>query len=131
MRNNLSLGERIFTARRRVNASQDDIAAACDTTRQQVSKWERGKAVPDILETLTLARYTRTPLEWFVEDLVIDLCAPGESNPEPAESRSAAAQGSFFDLWESDGPEGVLLDLVAIERGAAERYVRESELLAS
>lgn len=72
MQNTLTLAERILTARKRVRASQDDIAAVCDATRQQVGKWEHGRAVPDLIQVLRLARYTNQPLDWFTADL--DLC---------------------------------------------------------
>ena len=104
MRSKLSLGERITIARKRVGATQDAVAEICDTTRQQVSKWERGTAVPDLVQALVMARYLKTDLQWLIEDLAIDLCAPWELNPQPADCRSVAVQRSLFDDdWDSGG----------------------------
>jgi transcriptional regulator with XRE-family HTH domain len=91
MRSQLTLGERIVTARRRAGVTQKDIAVRCDTTRQQVGKWEKGIAVPDVVELLKLADYTRLPLEFFTADLLIDL------SDQPDTQRSCSA-GYWFDL---------------------------------
>jgi transcriptional regulator with XRE-family HTH domain len=87
MRSKLTLGERIIVARSRVGAKQGDIAAICGTTRQQVSKWERGTAVPDLIQTVKMAQYLGSGLDWFIEDLVIDLTdhAPRKPSRDPAQ----------------------------------------------
>ena len=46
--------------------TQDDIAEACNVTRQAVSKWENGKTQPDI-QTLSMLAST---LEVSEEDLI-------------------------------------------------------------
>ena len=73
MSDKLTLGERIHAARRRVNASQEELAAALEVSRQLVSKWERDDSVPDLVQVLRLADYTRTTLSWFADDLIDNL----------------------------------------------------------
>ena len=44
----MNLGEHIFRHRSRLGWSQDRLAAALEVSRQSVSKWETGAAVPDL-----------------------------------------------------------------------------------
>lgn len=70
IRSRLDLGERIHTARRRAHANQGDLADALNVSRQLIGKWERGEAVPDVLELIRIAVYTRTSIDWFTEGLI-------------------------------------------------------------
>lgn len=67
------IGDNIRFYRRKNQLTQDDIAAACNVTRQAVSKWENGKTQPDI-QTLSMIAST---LEVSEEDLIY-----GPSNSE-------------------------------------------------
>lgn len=60
------IGDNIKFYRRKNQLTQDDIAAACNVTRQAVSKWENGKTQPDI-QTLSMIAST---LEVSEEDLI-------------------------------------------------------------
>lgn len=60
------IGDNIKFYRRKNQLTQDDIAAACNVTRQAVSKWENGKTQPDI-QTLSMLAGT---LEVSEEDLI-------------------------------------------------------------
>lgn len=44
----MKLGERIYRLRTEKNLSQEALAALLDVSRQSVSKWETGAAVPDL-----------------------------------------------------------------------------------
>ena len=60
------IGDNIKFYRKKNQLTQDDIAAACNVTRQAVSKWENGKTQPDI-QTLSMLAIT---LEVSEEDLI-------------------------------------------------------------
>ena len=60
------IGDNIKFYRKKNQLTQDDIAAACNVTRQTVSKWENGKTQPDI-QTLSMLAGT---LEVSEEDLI-------------------------------------------------------------
>ena len=60
------MGDNIKFYRKKNQLTQDDIAAACNVTRQAVSKWENGKTQPDI-QTLSMLAST---LEVSEEDLI-------------------------------------------------------------
>lgn len=80
MNTTLTLSECIRIARRRAELDQDQLAARVGVSRQLVSKWERGKSIPDIVQTARLAHATQTPVAWFTD--VIDL-TDGSEQGEP------------------------------------------------
>ena len=43
-----NIGEKLYELRRNNNMSQEQIADLLDVSRQSISKWERGDAIPDI-----------------------------------------------------------------------------------
>ena len=63
------IGDNIKFYRKKNQLTQDDIAEACNVTRQAVSKWENGKTQPDI-QTLSMLAST---LEVSEEDLIYGL----------------------------------------------------------
>ena len=60
------IGDNIKFYRKKNQLTQDDLAEACNVTRQAVSKWENGKTQPDI-QTLSMLAST---LEVSEEDLI-------------------------------------------------------------
>ena len=62
------IGDNIKFYRKKNQLTQDDIAEACNVTRQAVSKWENGKTQPDI-QTLSMLAST---LEVSEEDLIYE-----------------------------------------------------------
>ena len=53
----MNYSEKIYELRRRENISQEALAASVGTTRQQVSRWECGSAVPNPKYSYALAAY--------------------------------------------------------------------------
>ena len=51
------IGDNIKFYRKKNQLTQDDIAEACNVTRQAVSKWEQGETVPDIEKCDRLASF--------------------------------------------------------------------------
>lgn len=61
----MSIGERITELRKQQNLSQGQLASALDISRQAVSKWENGVAVPDALKMIHLAEILDTDIEYL------------------------------------------------------------------
>lgn len=70
------IGDNIKFYRKKNQLTQDDIAEACNVTRQAVSKWENGKTQPDI-QTLSMLAST---LEVSEEDLIYGAVRFGEKD---------------------------------------------------
>ena len=49
------IGDNIKFYRKKNQLTQDDIAEACNVTRQAVSKWENGTGTPDIANLMAIA----------------------------------------------------------------------------
>ena len=62
----MNLGETIYRLRTEKNMSQGDLADALDVSRQSVSKWENGNAVPDLEKLIKLSELFGITLDELV-----------------------------------------------------------------
>ncbi|MBQ1619800.1 MAG: helix-turn-helix transcriptional regulator, partial [Oscillospiraceae bacterium] len=53
----MNLAERIYTLRTERGLSQLELAEALDVSRQSISKWETGAAVPELDKLLAMSRF--------------------------------------------------------------------------
>lgn len=74
----MSLGEHIYCLRKKHNLSQGDLADALDVSRQSISKWETGGAIPDLDKLVKLSDIFGVTLDELVTGK-----NPDESAPEP------------------------------------------------
>ena len=51
----MSLGNSLFTARKKSGLSQEEVAEQMGVSRQTISKWETGETLPDIRQAKRLA----------------------------------------------------------------------------
>ena len=86
----MTLGERIHTLRVGRGLSQGDVADALNVSRQSVSKWETGGAVPELDKLLGLSALFGVSLD----ELVRGDDAPSGAQPElqPASASVPASQ---------------------------------------
>lgn len=61
----MSLGERITELRKACGLSQYQLAKEMEVSRQAVSKWENGQAVPDAGRIIQLAELLETDVEYL------------------------------------------------------------------
>jgi transcriptional regulator with XRE-family HTH domain len=61
------IGDNIKFYRKKNQLTQDDIAEACNVTRQAVSKWENGESLPTVDNLYALSRLLHTS----VDDILI------------------------------------------------------------
>ena len=64
----MKLNEKIFSCRKRAGLSQEELAARIGVSRQAVSKWELGTAVPELDKLLTLAREFSVTTDWLLSN---------------------------------------------------------------
>lgn len=67
MLNSKSIGNKIATARKKVNLSQAELAQQVSISSQAVGKWERGESMPDISTLNRLAEIFGVDLNYFSE----------------------------------------------------------------
>jgi uncharacterized protein YjbI with pentapeptide repeats len=68
MLNSNSIGNKIATARKKLNLSQAELAQQVSISSQAVGKWERGESMPDILTLNRLAEILGVDLNYFSEN---------------------------------------------------------------
>lgn len=73
----MNYGENIYQLRKEKDISQEALAAAIGTTRQQVSRWECGSAVPSAKYVYALAEFFACPVGKIL----------GEEDPEEEKQR--------------------------------------------
>ncbi len=107
MLNSKSIGNKIATARKKVNLSQAELAQQVSISSQAVGKWERGESMPDITTLNRLAEIFGVDLNYFSEsfhsaDVKTATIAPVERQ---ADELSPSKQRKKFD-WNWDMSKG-------------------------
>lgn len=64
----MKLNEKIFYCRRKAGLSQEALAEELGVSRQAVSKWETGDAVPEISKLLSLAKTFDVTTDWLLSE---------------------------------------------------------------
>lgn len=75
----MKLSEKIHSCRKKAGLSQEALAEQIGVTRQSISKWETGEAVPEVSKLPLLAQAFHVSVDWLLS----------EEDPEPeTESQS-------------------------------------------
>lgn len=110
------IGDKIATARKKVNLSQAQLAEQLFISPQAVGKWERGESIPDIVTMNKLAKILGVDLNYFSElpssppDAVLPkkqeehegLQSPAVSTETSAQERALLTNFSGSDLAQTD-----------------------------
>ena len=64
----MNLSEKLKNAREKAGLSQKDVAEALNISRQSVSKWETGKAYPDIDNLIILSELYNVSVDYLIKD---------------------------------------------------------------
>lgn len=83
----MKLHEKILYCRKRSGMSQEELAEKVGVSRQAVSKWELGDAVPELDKLVALARVFGVTTDWLLSEVEP---AP-EPEPPSGQTRTAAA----------------------------------------
>ncbi len=75
------LGVRLRAARDLARMSQRDVAAELQISRQTVSNWESGRALPDALQVIHLAQTYGTPTDFMLLGIAVVPVAMIEAIP--------------------------------------------------
>lgn len=64
----MTFAEKLVRLRKREGSSQEELAAFLGVSRQAVSRWEQGTAMPDAPNLLKLRQRFQVSLDWLLED---------------------------------------------------------------
>ena len=87
----MTIGEKIYRCRKANGCSQEELAVLLGVSRQSVSKWETGDALPEVGKLLPMARCFRVTTDWLLDEEAGYPCPPPAAGPA-TEARTAAAE---------------------------------------
>ena len=67
----MTLGEKIYILRNKMCLSQEEFAEALDVSRQSVSKWEMGQALPQISKIPEICSFLGISADELINDEII------------------------------------------------------------
>lgn len=105
------IGNKIATARKKINLSQADLAQKVSISPQAVGKWERGESLPDISTLIRLAEIFGVDLNFFSDSFQLNdsVITKHESIEKPSVEISNGRQRKQFG-WNWDMSEANWVD---------------------
>jgi len=103
MLNSKSIGNKIATARKKINLSQAELAQQVSISSQAVGKWERGESMPDITTLNRLAEIFAVDLNYFSDSFQSDeiaLDTKGKINKQTVEIQETKSRTKFDWNWD-------------------------------
>lgn len=82
----MHLAEKILQCRKKAGLSQEALAERIGVSRQAVSKWETGEAMPELPTVVALAKEFGVTTDWLLSEAE-EIPAAAEPKTEPAPSR--------------------------------------------
>lgn len=64
----MALPEKLYALRKKSGLSQEQLAEALNVSRQAISKWEGGSAMPESDKLLALSNYFGVSLDYLLKD---------------------------------------------------------------
>ncbi len=95
----MKLKEKILYCRKKAGLSQEALAEQIAVSRQAISKWETGDAVPEINKLLLLANAFGVTTDWLLCD--------DQPEEEAAEPPAAEAQPATKATWVDSLPDAI------------------------
>lgn len=102
----MNFSEKLSRLRKREGISQEELAQYLDVSRQAVSRWEQGTAMPDAGNLLKLRRRFGVSVDWLLED---EQDWEALAEPTPRVEEAVAAPGPW--TWKNALPWAVPLGL--------------------
>lgn len=83
----MALPEKLYALRKKSGLSQEQLAEALNVSRQAISKWEGGSAMPESDKLLALSNYFDVSLDCLLKD--------GARMPRPPKRRRSTGRCGF------------------------------------
>ena len=85
----MEFSEKLMTLRKKAGLSQEQLADRLGVTRQSVSKWESGSAVPELVKLIALSDMFGVSVDYLVKDAMEE---PEETEREAGGVSAARAE---------------------------------------
>ena len=86
----MTFQEKLLELRKRENLSQEALAEKLDISRQAVSRWEGGAAMPDAANLLQLSRLFGVSIDYLLND---DMTSPAPSSAPSGKNKQLRVWG--------------------------------------
>ena len=87
----MSFADKILKLRKQAGLSQEELATRLDVSRQAVSRWEMGSALPDVGNLLQLSRLFGVSADYLIDDSIDDSAASRVNAATDSAADSAVA----------------------------------------
>lgn len=94
----MTLPEKLIALRRRAGLSQEQLAETLEVSRQAVSKWETGEAMPDSSKLLPLSRALGVTVDFLLDDSRKDF-APSAGQEKPSLAQRLRQLWRRYGYW--------------------------------
>ena len=122
-----TFSEKLLELRRQEGLSQEQLADRLGVTRQSVSKWESGAAVPELGKLIALSEMFSVSVDYLVKDRLEEPEAPSPSTSELEERMEELT--SYFRGWSYDsGTKLFGLPLVSVRLHLYGRPMRSKDV---
>ncbi len=91
----MEFSEKLTTLRRREGMSQEQLADRLGVTRQSVSKWESGAAMPELVKLIALSELFGASVDYLVKDWLTE--DQSEVEPDTPDSLFSAQQAARLE----------------------------------
>ena len=78
----MALSEKLYALRKKSNLSQEQFAEQLGVSRQAISKWESGKAIPESDTLISISQYFHVTLDYLLKEDESVLSEPTEEEKE-------------------------------------------------
>lgn len=68
----MTFSEKLYTLRKSKGLSQEQLAESLNVSRQAVSKWESGTAVPETEKLLAISEYFGVSVDYLIKDNILE-----------------------------------------------------------
>ena len=107
----MTLSGKILYCRKKAGLSQEALAEKLGVSRQAVSKWETGEAVPELSKLVLLAAAFGVTTDWLLSESEPEPKAPPEPVEPPVKSAAGTAENAPGTNWVESVP-GVIGRLI-------------------
>lgn len=95
----MKISEKIYTLRKKLGWSQDELADKLSVSRQSVSKWETGDSVPEPAKLLGLAKIFSVTTDYLLDDSKEEYIPPQASKSIDTADKVTSKAGSLFQNY--------------------------------
>ena len=85
----MALSEKLYALRKKAGLSQEQLAEQLGVSRQAISKWESGKAVPESDTLVSISSFFHVTLDYLMKE-----ADPDEPASEPPSAKENAPPGT-------------------------------------